>query len=91
MGTIDKMGSIVMQDSQERAKGFWIIKFPDFHGIHLRQQLYIPGKKIILETYWLIGKGNSDGGTLSIPKCLTADKKIGLNFTSPVAKWPGRK
>jgi len=80
------MGSTLVQDSQERAKGLWIIKFPDFHGSYLRQQLYITGKKIILEGYWLIGKGNSEGGTLRIAKCLTADKKLGLKFTGPVAK-----
>ena len=77
MGSIAKMGSIALQNSQERAKGLWIIKFPDFHGSHLRQQLYIPGKKIILKGYWLIGKGKSQGGTLRIAKCLTADKKLG--------------
>jgi hypothetical protein len=80
------MGSIVLQNSQERAKGLWIIKFPDFHGSYPHQQLYITGKKIILEGYWLIGKGNSEGGTLRIAKCLTADKKLGLKFTSPVAR-----
>jgi hypothetical protein len=80
------MGSIVLQDSQERAKGLWFIKFPDFHGSHLRQQLYITGKKIILEGYFLVGKGNSEGGTLRIAKCLSADKELKLEFTSPVAK-----
>jgi len=77
------MGSIALQDSQERTKRLWIIKFPDFHGSYLRQQLYITGKKIILKRYWLIGKGNREGGTLRIAKCLTADKE--LKLTSPVA------
>jgi hypothetical protein len=49
-------------------------------GVNL-QQLYITGKKIILDRYWLIGKGNSEGGTLRIAKCLTADKKLSPKFT----------
>jgi hypothetical protein len=31
-GTIDEMGGIILQNPQKRAKGLWIIKFPDFHG-----------------------------------------------------------
>jgi hypothetical protein len=34
-GTIDEMVGIILQNPQKRAKGLWVIKFPDFHGSHL--------------------------------------------------------
>jgi hypothetical protein len=57
---------------------------------YLHRQLYITGKKIILETSWLVGKDKNELGTLGIADCLTADKslKVGPEFTRPVAELP---
>jgi hypothetical protein len=46
------------------------------------QQLYITGKRIILKSYWVVGRDNSRGGTLRRGKCLTADKKLSLTLAS---------
>jgi hypothetical protein len=55
------MGSLVLENYQKGTQGLWIIKFPDFHESNLRQQLYIIGKKIILDSYRLVGKGTGTG------------------------------
>jgi hypothetical protein len=31
-GSLEKMRTIILQGLQKGAKGFWVVKLPDFHG-----------------------------------------------------------
>jgi len=31
-GSLDEMRHIILQGLQKGAKGFWVVKLPDFHG-----------------------------------------------------------
>ena len=73
------MWGVIFQNPKKRAKGFRIVKLPDFHRGCPRQnefevfaylKLYIPRKSIILEAPSLDGKDYHEGGTLPVCRCL---------------------